>query len=425
MSDELKGVAPEWRDAFLKFVRTGEASSGFLKYLEESKACQSAVDRALVKQVEEIEGSLSSPIASRDTLGQAVGEGSVAVSKGFGVSTLVVSALICVVTIGLGYFYVTGKQREFDSREKNLAFLKEAKETPLARLGQLESLLESSRKWVRHEDPGVQVQAVAALALLPDAVTSAKEELAARLNSGEVDDSLRKSMEMALALMSPSAVTNPGHPHLQKKLAEFEARVEGLEEALSAKNDVIKERGEALNQAMKLAEVRRVSLASARGFLKGTRDDLTRIKSGPSVELLKAWATKGREGQFTVESRASWMALRIMAQDDKYRKDVLDVARPYSVYSPDNWMSVYGTTICAQYGRIEYKPRAEVISVDQKRGTVSILMDVPIDSIKGPNKSHDPRRRLQVGALYDFPFKVLLGDRVFSWKSSRMKFPPE
>lgn len=43
-------VKPEWREDFLKFIETGNASAEFLKHLDEDENCQVAVSQAFVRQ---------------------------------------------------------------------------------------------------------------------------------------------------------------------------------------------------------------------------------------------------------------------------------------------------------------------------------------------------------------------------------------
>ncbi len=45
-------IAPEWRAAFVQFIRTGDASDDFLAYLDSDPACQEAVEAAFAAQSE-------------------------------------------------------------------------------------------------------------------------------------------------------------------------------------------------------------------------------------------------------------------------------------------------------------------------------------------------------------------------------------
>jgi HEAT repeat protein len=49
----LSRVELRWHEEFQRFVQTGDADPNFLKYLDENKACQNAVDEALAHSIEE------------------------------------------------------------------------------------------------------------------------------------------------------------------------------------------------------------------------------------------------------------------------------------------------------------------------------------------------------------------------------------
>src|SRR5436305_2497484 len=48
LDEILKQVDPIWHEEFRRYVTTGKASDGFLRYYEANPACQEAADAALV-----------------------------------------------------------------------------------------------------------------------------------------------------------------------------------------------------------------------------------------------------------------------------------------------------------------------------------------------------------------------------------------
>lgn len=50
LEDLLTRVAPQWREAFVKFVETGDAEPAFLKYVDEDDDCKAAVEAAFTAQ---------------------------------------------------------------------------------------------------------------------------------------------------------------------------------------------------------------------------------------------------------------------------------------------------------------------------------------------------------------------------------------
>src|SRR5438128_12362642 len=50
LEDLLARVAPQWREAFVKFVETGDAEPAFLKYVDEDEDCKAAVEAAFTAQ---------------------------------------------------------------------------------------------------------------------------------------------------------------------------------------------------------------------------------------------------------------------------------------------------------------------------------------------------------------------------------------
>lgn len=50
LEDLVNRLDPQWRSAFVKFVETGDADQAFLKYLDEDKGCQKAVELAFTAQ---------------------------------------------------------------------------------------------------------------------------------------------------------------------------------------------------------------------------------------------------------------------------------------------------------------------------------------------------------------------------------------
>lgn len=50
-NDELTaGIEPRWRQEFLRFIETGDASEEFLTYMDQDPACQAAVEAAFSEQ---------------------------------------------------------------------------------------------------------------------------------------------------------------------------------------------------------------------------------------------------------------------------------------------------------------------------------------------------------------------------------------
>jgi hypothetical protein len=50
-SDLLPQIEPKWHEAFVRFIETGEASEGFLTYLNSDQNCQKAMERLLAAHV--------------------------------------------------------------------------------------------------------------------------------------------------------------------------------------------------------------------------------------------------------------------------------------------------------------------------------------------------------------------------------------
>ena len=56
LEELLNNIAPKWHKEFLRFVETGEATDGFLDYLNKDKGGQAAVEMAFDAQVKAFEG---------------------------------------------------------------------------------------------------------------------------------------------------------------------------------------------------------------------------------------------------------------------------------------------------------------------------------------------------------------------------------
>lgn len=50
VEDLKKNIKPEWREEFGLFIKSGEASQGFLEYLDRDEACQEALEQAFEEQ---------------------------------------------------------------------------------------------------------------------------------------------------------------------------------------------------------------------------------------------------------------------------------------------------------------------------------------------------------------------------------------
>ncbi len=51
-------VHPQWRDEFLRFVETGNASAAFMDYLDANEGCQRAVDSIIDQQARSLQDML-------------------------------------------------------------------------------------------------------------------------------------------------------------------------------------------------------------------------------------------------------------------------------------------------------------------------------------------------------------------------------
>lgn len=71
LDDLILKVAPEWRDAFVRFIGTGDAEEAFLDHLDRDKPTQEAVELAFSAQSEALEG-LAHALRERDTVASAV-----------------------------------------------------------------------------------------------------------------------------------------------------------------------------------------------------------------------------------------------------------------------------------------------------------------------------------------------------------------
>lgn len=52
----LQNIAERWRGEFITFVQTGDASSGFMEYLDQDTGAQAAVEQAFTDQSRALEG---------------------------------------------------------------------------------------------------------------------------------------------------------------------------------------------------------------------------------------------------------------------------------------------------------------------------------------------------------------------------------
>ena len=68
-SDLLPQIDPKWHEAFVRFIETGEASDGFLTYLNSDQNCQKAMERLLAAHVKTLrpfmQAALATPTAKR------------------------------------------------------------------------------------------------------------------------------------------------------------------------------------------------------------------------------------------------------------------------------------------------------------------------------------------------------------------------
>jgi hypothetical protein len=58
-SDLLPQIDPKWHEAFVRFIETGEASQGFLTYLNSDQRCQNAMERLLAAHVKTLRPFMS------------------------------------------------------------------------------------------------------------------------------------------------------------------------------------------------------------------------------------------------------------------------------------------------------------------------------------------------------------------------------
>jgi hypothetical protein len=63
-SDLLPQIDPKWHEAFVRFIETGEASQGFLTYLNSDHGCQKAMERLLAAHVKTLKPFMQAATAT-------------------------------------------------------------------------------------------------------------------------------------------------------------------------------------------------------------------------------------------------------------------------------------------------------------------------------------------------------------------------